>query len=59
MPEFLRMKQAVVFSGVGKSTLAEAIRRGDVKSHLLRQKGNVSGCRLISVASLREWIASH
>lgn len=59
MPEFLRMKQAVVFSGVGKSTLAEAIRRGDVKSHLLRKKGNISGCRLISVASLREWIASH
>lgn len=59
MPEFLRMKQAVAFSGVGKSTLAEAIRRGELKSHLLRKKGNVSGMRIISVAALREWIASH
>lgn len=58
-PEFLRPKDAVKMFGVGKSTLADWIAKGLVKSHLIRRRGNVSGMRLISTASLREFIEKH
>jgi hypothetical protein len=59
MPEFVRPADAVRLYGVGKSTLADWIRQGWIKSHLIRRPGNVSGCRLISTASLKEFIAGH
>jgi hypothetical protein len=59
MPEFVRPADAVRLYGVGKSTLADWIARGWVKSHLVRRPGNRSGCRLISTASLKSFIESH
>ncbi len=59
MPEFLRPADGVRLFGIGKSTLAEILRTGRVKSHLVRVQGQKSGMRLISTASLREYIESH
>jgi hypothetical protein len=59
MPEFVRPADAVRLFGVGKSTLADWIARGWVTSHLVRRPGNKSGCRLISTASLKSFIAGH
>ena len=59
MPEFLRPKDAARLFGVGKSTLANWVAKGIVKSYLVRQQGNVSGLRLIATKSLRELIESY
>ena len=59
VPEFLRISDAVRVFCVGKSTLADWIANGFVRSHLIRRRGNVSGIRLISTESLREFIESH
>ncbi len=56
MPHFLRTKDAVRLFSVGKSTLAEWIAKGVIKSHIVRRRGNVSGMRLISTDSLRAFI---
>jgi hypothetical protein len=59
MPEFLRPADAVRLFGIGKSTLADWIKRGWITSHLVRRPGNKSGCRLIATASLKSFIQSH
>lgn len=59
MPEFVRTTDAVRLFGIGKSTLADWISRGLIRSHLVRRPGNKSGIRLISTAGLREFIESH
>jgi hypothetical protein len=59
MPEFCRPKDATRLYGVGKSTLADWIARGLIKSHLVRRPGNTSGLRLISTASLKAFIEGH
>jgi hypothetical protein len=59
MPEFVRPADAVCLFGVGKSTLADWIARGFIRSHLVRREGNKSGLRLISTSSLRKFIEGH
>lgn len=59
IPPFVRPKDACRLFGVGRSTLAEWIARGLVKSHLVRQPRNISGMRLISTESLRAFIERH
>lgn len=59
IPPFVRPKEACRLFGVGRSTLAEWIARGLVKSHLIRQPRNISGMRLISTESLRAFIERH
>ena len=59
MPEFIRPADAVQLFGVGKSSLADWIAHGWIRSHLVRRRGNKSGMRLISTASLREFIEGH
>ena len=59
MPEFVRTADAVRLFGIGKSTIADWIAQGLIRSHLLRQPGNKSGARLISTASLRQFIEAH
>jgi hypothetical protein len=59
MPEFVRPADAVRLFGVGKSTLADWIARGLIRSHLIRRAGSKSGMRLIATASIREFIAGH
>lgn len=55
-PEFVRTADAVRLFGIGKSTLADWIKRGLIRSHLVRRPGNKSGIRLISTAGLRAFI---
>jgi hypothetical protein len=59
IPEFVRPADAVRLYGIGKSTLADWITRGLIRSHLVRRVGNTSGMRLVSTASLREFIEGH
>lgn len=55
-PEFVKLADATKIFSIGKTTLSQWIASGWIKSHLVRRPGNVSGIRLISTASLREFI---
>ena len=55
--EWLRPADVKSFCGIGRSVLFELIRDGAIKSVMLRRKGASKGSRLISVASLRSYIA--
>ncbi len=58
-PEYLRVKEAVRFSGLSRAKLYEALTDGRIKSYSVRDPGKTRGTRLISVASLREFVESH
>ena len=45
-------------TGLSRTSLNEAIERGDVKAITVRQPGAVRGIKLVNVASLRAWLAS-
>jgi hypothetical protein len=45
--------------GLGRSLLYELIKSGEVHSVSLRRTGRATGCRLVSAASLRAYIAGH
>jgi len=45
--------------GLGRSLLYELIKSGEVHSVSLRRKGRATGCRLVSAASLTQWINNH
>jgi hypothetical protein len=55
-PEWLRIKEAVRFSGLGRSTLYGFIADGTLKSVCVRKRGNIRGIRLIAVGELRRFI---
>ena len=57
-PEFLPIASACKFSGLGRTALYLEIRAGKIKSISLRKKGTARGRRLVSVSSLREYLAS-
>lgn len=44
-------------TGLSRTSLNEAIERGDVKAITVRQPGAVRGIKLVNVASLRSWLA--
>lgn len=44
-------------TGLSRTSLNEAIERGDVKAITVRQPGAVRGIKLVNVASLRAWLA--
>jgi hypothetical protein len=53
-PEWLRIPQACAFSGLGRSTMFNLLKAGVIASKLVKtSKHNVSGCRVVSVESLR------
>lgn len=56
--EWVRINRAVKQFGVGRTSLFRLIHEGSIKSSLLRKRGNVSGIRLISTDSLRQYIES-
>lgn len=58
-PEFLKPGEASEVFGISIQVIYEWIKRGEIKSHLVRGRGNKSGIRLISTASLREFIEKH
>jgi hypothetical protein len=57
-PGWLRLPDAVAYSGIGKRTLYKAITEGQVKSVCVRQNGRAKGIRLVNLQSLESWISS-
>jgi hypothetical protein len=55
-PEWLRVPEAVRRFGLGRSTIYELIRSHEVKTALIRKRGNTTGIRLISTDSLRAYV---
>lgn len=56
--EFLRIPDAVRFSGLSKPTLYKLIKSGRLKSKLLRLSGEIRGIRLISRQAIRDLMAT-
>jgi len=56
--EWVRVKEAVRISGIGRSTLYSMMSDGRLKSACIRKRHCVRGIRLINVASLRSLIES-
>lgn len=57
--EWLRPADVRAFAGIGRSLLYELIQEGKVRSVRLRREGRLGGVRLVSAASLLEYIESH
>ena len=58
-PAYLRIPDAIKYSGIGRSTLYTLMTEGRVKSVALKtHKDNVRGLRLISRASLDSFLGS-
>lgn len=55
-PEWVRIPDAVRYSGVSRSLLYELIGSGQIVSKVLRKPGHIRGIRLISVRSLDAFI---
>jgi hypothetical protein len=58
LPEFGRWRDVQRHFGIRRGTLYNLISEGKVNSVLLRRKGNVHGCRLIELESVRAYIYS-
>lgn len=56
-PEWCRVAQALAWSGMGRTRLYELINSGKIKTVSLRAKGDLRGTRLVSLPSLRQYIA--
>jgi hypothetical protein len=56
-PEWVRIPDAMKFSGIGRSRLYQLIGAGRVRSVCLRERQKVRGIRLVSVKSLHDYIA--
>ena len=54
--EWLRVKDAVRLSSIGRSTLYELMKDGLIKARRVRRPGCVKGIVLISSESLRQFI---
>ena len=57
-PEFLRAADVQKLYGIRRGTLYNLLNEGAVKSVVLRRQGCAGGCRLIHVASLRDYLNS-
>lgn len=57
-PEFGRWKDVERLFGIKRGTLYNLLAEGKVKSISLRRKGNVHGCRLFYLASIRQHLNS-
>jgi hypothetical protein len=57
-PEFLTITAACRFAALGRTVLYQEIRAGRIKSISLRKNGAERGRRLVSVASLRQYLHS-
>ncbi len=57
-PEWLRISSAVRRFGIGRSTLYLLIKANAFKHCCIKRRGNITGIRLIEVASLRDYLAS-
>lgn len=55
-PNWLRVDDAVRYSGISRSLLYELLKDGHVESRVLRRRGCLRGIRLISLDSLDRFI---
>ena len=55
-PEFCRPSDVRHLFGIGRSYVYQLIASGDVRSVSLRRRGAKTGCRLIDVQSLRDYL---
>ena len=58
-PRWLKIDDAVRFSGICRSKLYSLIKRGAIRSACLRDQDNVRGTRLINAPSLDHYIHQH
>ena len=56
LPEFGRWRDVERLFGIKRGTLYNLIEEGCVKSVTLRLKGNIHGCRLFYLPSVREYL---
>ena len=57
-PEWIRVKQAIAWSGIGETKLYGLMASKKIKSVALRERGETKGTRLISFPSLRGFLES-
>ncbi len=57
-PEFIQIRDACVFSGMGRTSLYKEIGTGRIKSINLRKPGTARGRRLVHLPSLRAYLLS-
>jgi len=58
-PRWLKIEDAVRFSGICRSKLYSLIKRGAIRSACLRDEDSVRGTRLVNAVSLDEFINRH
>lgn len=56
--EWIRIAEAVQWSGISKPRLYLLLNKGLIRSTSLRERGQVKGTRLISFTSLRDFLGS-
>ena len=57
-PKYIRVRDAVHYSGLSRSLLYEHLGKGEIESRLLIKKGHLRGVRLILVSSLDDFLDS-
>ncbi len=55
-PEWLRIPAAVGYSGIGRSSLYSLIGENKIRSAVVKKRGNVKGIRVVSVASIDDYL---
>lgn len=55
-PEFIRLKDAIRYSGLSRSFLYDRFNAGDIKSFVIRQRGAAKGVRMVSVDSIDQYL---
>jgi hypothetical protein len=58
MPEFGRWRDVEELFGIKRGTLYNLMAEGKIKSVSIRRRGNVHGCRLIHLQSVRDYLQS-
>jgi len=58
IPEFGRWKTVEQLFGIKRGTLYNLMAEGKIKSVSMRRKGNLHGCRLIYLQSVRDYLNS-
>ena len=56
LPEFGRVGDVERIFALKRGLTYRAIKNGDIKSVVIRQKGAKTGARLIHLASVRDWL---
>jgi helix-turn-helix protein len=58
-PAWLKIDDAVRFSGIGRSKLYSLIDDGKIRSACLRERDKTRGTRIVNVRSLEAYISAH